>query len=233
MRYPSIFCLTVALSLSACVDKSGSPPEFFPEVRFLVEPLGGQQGTNFAVEYLASASARHELQPGRTFTATEPVGFFLENAAPPYAASFTWIDGAEADVALIIAGETIQISPVRLGPDNVGSLEIFGGGGGRDELAIDPGDPEIRLEVFADPGTLFQGTIGDFFISYDVGLSSDDDERLQPRAPAIIFFEDARETVSAVFRNANDLDITIQLFVDGELKESDTSQKDAIVKRNL
>jgi hypothetical protein len=233
MRYWSISCLTLVLSLSACGDKSGSPAEFFPEVRFLVEPLGGQQGTTFSVNFLASASAMHELQPGRTFTATEPVGFFLENAAPPYAASFTWIDGAEADVALIVAGETIQISPVRLGPGNAGSLEISGGDGDPDDLATESGRLEVRLEVFADPGTLFQGTIGDFFLSYDVGLTVDDDERLRPRAPAIIFFEGARETISGVFRNANGLELTIQLYLDGVLKESDTSKKDAIVSRDL
>ena len=229
---PVLLSLTLVLCLSACVDKSGSPPEFYSEVRFLVEPLGGQQGTTFSVNFVASATALHEL-PGEEFTATEPVGIFLENAAPPYAASFNWLGGAEANIALIVAGETIQVSPILLGPDNDGPVVIFGGGGRPDDLATGPGRREIRLDVSADPGTLFQGTIGDFFISYDVGLSADDDERLQPRAPAIIYFEEARETISAVFRNASGLELTIYLYLDGDLEDSDTSKKDAIVKRDL
>lgn len=225
-------CLALTAGLLACGGKSGSHPRFFPEVRFQIEPLGGQQGTTFSVDFLASGTARHVFAADREFNATEPVAFFLENAAPPYWATFTWISGAEADIALVVSGRTIQISPVRLGPANP-SVQIMSAGAELGDFADSPGNPEVRLEVSADPGTLFQGTIGDFFLSYDVGLTVEDNERLVSRAPAIIFFEGARETVSAVFRNANGLEITIDLYIDDELKESATSKKDAIVKRDL
>jgi hypothetical protein len=235
--------MALALVLAGCGSgKSGSHPEFFPEVRFVIEPLGGQEGTTFAVEYIADGDATHHF-PGRTFNATNSVGFFLDNASPPYGASFRWIAGAQADIALIVSGQTIQLSRERLGPNNAGpcpegspeqgcvEIKTIDRDGGT--FGIGSGNPEIRLEVSADPGTLFQGTVGDFYTSYDVGFTVDDDERLQARAPAYIFFENARETISAVVRNANQLSVTIDLYIDGELKDSDTANKDAIVKRDL
>jgi hypothetical protein len=231
MRGSRLLPLLFMAALSAC-GRSGKHPEFYPEARFIIEPLGGQAGTTFQVEYIADGVSRHVFQDGRTFTATEPVSFFLDNAPPPHGARFTWLEGAEADVVLVVSGQTIQFSPVRLGPSNptveLKSVDRDGG-----TLATETDRPEIRLEVSADPGTLFQATIGDFFLSYDTGFSIDDEELLQPRAPAIIFFENARETVSAVARNANELEITIDLYVDGILKDSDTARKDAIVKHDL
>lgn len=217
--------------LGGC-GNSGSPARFFPEARFQVEPLGGQEGTTFQVEYIASGDSRHELQQGRVFTATEPVGFFLDNAAPPYGARFIWRSGAEADIALVVSGRTVQVSPIRLGPDHP-TVELMSVPPDGETLATETARPEIRIEVFADPGTLFQGTVGDFFTSYDIGFTFDDDERSQARAPAIIFFEDARETISAVVRNANQLEITINLYINGDLTQSDTSTKDAIVSKDL
>jgi hypothetical protein len=226
-------CLALLVfALAGCGGgKQGSHPEFFPEVRFVIEPLGGQEGTTFAVEYIASGDSRHHFREERIFNATQPVGFFLDNAAPPYGASFEWLAGAEADIALIVSGRTIQISPERLGPSNDGPVEIRTND--PSPLAVRTDRPEILFEVSANPGTLFQGTVGDFFTSYDVGFSVDDDERLQARAPAYIFFENARETISAVMRNANGLEITVDLYINGELKDSDTANKDAIIKRDL
>ena len=226
--------LVLALVLAGCGDtKEGSHPEFFPEVRFVIEPLGGQEGTTFAVDYIASGDSQHSFLPGRTFNATEPLGFFLDNAAPPYGASFTWLAGAEADIVLIVSGRTIQISPVRLGPNNSGPVEIRTIERDGGVLARRTEKPEVRFDVIAPPGTLFQGTVGDFFTSYDVGFTVDDDERLQARAPAIIFLENARETVSAVVRNANGLEITIDLYINGKLVDTETANKDAIVKEDL
>lgn len=230
MRLPAL-CLMLTASVVAC-GRSGSHPRFFPEVRFQIEPLGGQQGTTFAVDFIASGSARHHFEAGRTFTVTEPFGFYLENAAPPYWASFSWVSGAAADVVLIVSGRTVQIAPVPLGPPNP-SVQLMSARADPNDLAESPGNPEVRLEVSAVPGTLFQGTIGDFFFSYDVGRTSDPSERVQPRAPAIIFFQNARETISAVFRNANEIEITIDLYIDGILRASDTSRKDAVVKHDL
>lgn len=235
MRAWQRFLVTLVFVLGGCGGgKEGHHPEFFPEVRFVIEPLGGQAGTTFQVEYIASGDATHQFEQGRVFNATDPIGFFLDNAAPPYGASFRWLEGAEADIALIVSGRTIQISQERLGPNNDGEpveIRTIDSDGGM--FGDGPGRPEVRFEVIADPGTLFQGTVGDFFTSYDVGFTVDDDERLQARAPAYIFFEDPRETVSAVVRNANGLEITINLFVNGELVKSDTSSKDAIIKRDL
>lgn len=234
MRNWQRFLVALAFVLAGCGgSKEGHHPEFFPEVRFVIEPLGGQAGTTFQVEYIASGDATHRFQEGRVFNATEPVGFFLDNAAPPYGASFLWLDGAEADIALIVTGRTIQISQERLGPNNIGPVEVMTIDSDRGSFGVGPGRPEVRFEVIADPGTLFQGTVGDFFTSYDVGFTVDDDERLQARAPAYIWFEEPRETVSAVVSNANRLEITINLYVNGELVESDTSSDDAIVKRDL
>jgi hypothetical protein len=227
-----LFALIMLAVVAGGCGSSGSPAEFYPEARFQVEPLGGQEGTTFAVEYIASGNAMHFFQTGREFNATEPVGFFLDNAAPPYGASFRWLAGSEADIALIVSGRTIQVSPIRLGPDNeVVELKSIPPNG--ETLATETQRPEVRLEVFADPGTLFQGTVGDFFTSYDIGFTFDDDERSEARAPAFIFFERPRETISAVVRNANQLEITINLYINGELTQSDTSQKDAIVKKDL
>jgi hypothetical protein len=217
--------------VSGC-GNSGSPARFHPEARFQIEPLGGQVGTSFEVEYIASGDSQHQFQTGRIFTATEPVGFFLDNAAPPYGAKFRWLDGAEADVALIVSGRTVQVSPIRLGPDNP-EVELRSRPARGEMLATETRRPEVRFEVFADPGTLFQGTVGDFFTSYDVGFSFDDDERSEARAPAVIFFERPRETISAVVRNANQLEITLNLYINGELTESDTSRDDAIVQEDL
>jgi hypothetical protein len=229
MQWRALSLIFVAV-LAGC-GKSGDHPEFFPEVRFLVAPLGGQVGTTFEVEVLASGSASHEF-PNRQFVATQPASFFLENAAPPYKGRFTWIAGAEADVILIVSGRTSQVAPLRLGPANP-TIELATLGAQPDAFAISPGDPEVRLEVSSSPGGLFLGTIGDFFLSYNVGLTLDADPILVPRAPAIIFFEDARDTVSAVFRNPSGFDLTIDLYLDGVLRESDTSDKDAIIKRDI
>lgn len=234
MRTWSTQFLLLALVLAGCgSSKEGHHPEFFPEVRFVIEPLGGQEGTTFEVDFIASGDSRHTFATGRTFNATEPLGFFLDNAAPPYGASFTWVGGAEADIALIVSGRTIQISPERLGPNNNGPVEIKTIDRDGGVLAQRTDKPEIRFDVIADPGTLFQGTVGDFFTSYDVGFTVDDDERLQARAPAFIWFENARETVSAVVRNANGLQITIDMYLNGKLVDTDTANKDAIVKEDL
>lgn len=233
MRRSSV-CLIALLFLAPGCGSSGSPAEFFPEARFLVSPLGGQSGTSFAVEYIASGDARHTFQPGRVFNATDAIGFFLDNAAPPYAASFLWLDGAEADISLIVSGRTIQISPIRLGPNNGDQpVELRSVASDGSMPATEPATPEVRFEILASPGTLFQSTVGDFFTSYDVGFTVDDDETLQALAPAVIFFENPRETVSGVARNASHLDITLNLYINGSLIQSATSNKDAIVKKDL
>ncbi len=226
-----LLCMVIIPMAIGC-GNSGSPARFYPEARFQIEPLGGQVGTSFEVDYIASGDAEHQFQEGRIFNATEPVGFFLDNAAPPYGAKFRWLDGAEADVALIVSGRTVQVSPIRLGPDNP-EVELRSRPSQGEELAREPRQPEVRLEVFASPGTLFQGTVGDFFTSYDIGFTFDDDERSAARAPAYIFFERPKETISAVVRNANQLEITLNLYINGDLIQSETSKKDAIVQKDL
>ena len=228
-----LFAIILAVASAGC-GSEGHPAEFYPEARFLIEPFGGPAGTTFELLYIASGDARHEFDPGTTFTAAEPLGFYLDNAAPPYGASFRWISGAEADIALIVSGRTIQVSQIRLGPNNNGvPVELMSNPPPGTMLATELAQPDTRVDIVATPGTVFQGTVGDFFTSYEVGFTVDDDERLQPMAPAYIFFENPRETISAVARNANHLEITVNLYVNGNLVQSDTSSKDAVVKHDF
>jgi len=112
--------------------------------------------------------------------------------------------------------------------------------------------PEIRVEVCAasdqtgasvpcdqnttDPNVSFFATIGDTRGSNITSCN------LRPlteacRTPATFFLEDAKDSVSAIFTKFSDQDrdvvLRAELYVDGNLKDTQTSKNDVIVQSDI
>jgi hypothetical protein len=91
MKPPAAALFVVATLITfSCVGcgTSGSNPIEFPEVHFAVQPQQGGQ-TVFTVDSLIASGVTHTSILGQPFVATSTFEIILENAAPPYHASFS------------------------------------------------------------------------------------------------------------------------------------------------
>lgn len=216
--------------------KSGSGPVVYPEVRIEVQPAGL---STFTVNSLVAAGVNHPSVVGQEFSATALFTFALENAPPPYEASFTRLSGGDITVTLTFESATGQtVVTDSTGPDKDTAVVIAGGA-----PTVTPGAQarEVRFDVCAPSadsstcsttgddagvfGVLFNGTAGDTFVSH----------LLNGATPTIYFIEAARETVDIVVtRNVVTGDpLVVELFIDGELRQTGSNKGQVIISEDL
>lgn len=207
---------------------SGSRAPQFAEVRFQVRPTGKSV---FTAELSANGST-HTFG-GAEFTATSLFDFVLENAMPPYSGTFTLKDGGDIDVVMSFADQTITGQTSGIGTQ----ARVSSGTTGSTPVST---SPEVRFDVCAPSasptncfqpddsgifGLPFSGTIGDANTTHLInGIT-----------PSIYFLEGAEDNVSGVFalNPFTGQNLLTQLFVDGQLKQSESGSHDVLVKENL
>lgn len=232
MRRIALRCLVVSgvLLLSAGCGTSGSRPSQFAEVRFQVRPTGKSV---FTAE-LSANGVTHTLG-GMQFTATSLFDFVLENAAPPYSGTFTLIDGGDIEVVLSFADQSITAET-----SGVGGPPAVVTNATTPATPLGPPALEVRFDVCvpsAAAGTCFgpddsgifglpfNGSVGDAATTHLVNGST----------PTIYFLESPEDSVNGVFalNPFTGQSLLAQLFVNGELKQSDSDTHDVLLKENL
>ncbi len=215
--------------LSAGCGTSGSRAPQFAEVRFQVRPTGKSV---FTAELMSANGATHTFG-GAEFTATSFFDFVLENATPPYSGTFTLKTGGDIVVVMSFADQTITGQTSGIGTQARVSNGTSGSTPG-------PASPEVRFDVCApsaSPTTCFQpddsgifglpfsGTIGDASTTHLVNGVT----------PSIYFLEGAQNNVSGVFalNPFTGQNLLAQLFLDGQLKQSESGSHDVLVNENL
>ncbi len=235
--------------LVACVlcavgcGQSGSNPPILPEVQFLV----GLQNTVAPVTFTASVFTGeivHTFPPGLAFTTGGPFSIFLEGASMPYGGTFARaMDSGDITVQETIvpgaaAGGGGQVTAKAFTTSTDPVSVVLPVGAPTPTMPVAP-NPEVRFDVcvptagqsscytVGNSGTAglgFNGSLGDaFFTHITVGFT-----------PSIYFLEGARDTVNGVFRAGTAGDVLlVQLFINGELKETESGTGDVILRQDL
>jgi hypothetical protein len=226
------------VALAAC-GESGSNPVLFPEVRFQVQPVGGQ--AMFTVPWLASGGVAYTSQGASGLTTTGVFNFAIEGAAPPYSGMFVQMGTTPIRVALIVggasscnAGPTVESgSCIVVSNDSTCTVHPAAD---CDALPPSPNaSPEVRFDVCSpligepDPtcaatsnppgrfGVGFNGTVGDFFRSIEVGQPATADP--PTTAPTMYFLQSPRDQVSGIFRSNDGTLLNGLLLINGVFKQ--------------
>lgn len=229
--------VVAALASAGCGD--GGDPDFYPQIQFRLVALGGD--ACFSFDHVSSSRARHELEPGSEFKLAdgEQASFLLANAPPPYEAQFAWVEcpGNSGEIRVfgfevqgpVAAAQTLNATTptvvVRLRQDV------------DDPISLEIDSPRARFNVCAPltedddcsngiAGRVVTGSITDAFTSHDLRRLEGDDSL---STPAVLFLEHPRDQVRAVFRGEDDQLVRGELFVDDDLKDSDSSKGGDVV----
>jgi hypothetical protein len=250
------FAVAVGLIGAAC-DESGSRPTRPIEVLYYVS---GVQGLPFQVlaepvpacgegAGIQAANADHRFGE-RIFRV--PHLFVLENARQPVRAVFVNVDDsvdpADAMRVDLFFGLNLQATEADVAPGECAT--VAGDPLNPPDPQVRP--PEVRIEVCSRPPSGNRNAPCDsdepdagvaFFASLgDIKASNLTSCQILPvaescRTTATFFIEDARQIVSAVFSKLGGQDpdtiLRAELYVDGNLKDVDTSSGTVIVQQDL
>lgn len=224
-----LFICGLVATLGVACGTSGSEPTSYPEVRFRVRPNGTAKFT----AALRTNGILHSFPAGTTFTASSNFDFYLEGAAPPYGGTFALAPDSPGgfDVVLTVTGQSEQTATADAAHSqvSVGST-----------AAAAPPQQEIRFHVClplfdfstcfgsSDPGVFgvtFNGSVGDPFNTY----------LLFGTTPSIYYLEGARNTVNGVFalQPSTGQNLVAQLFINGQLIQTESGAHDVLLKENL
>ena len=216
-------------------EATPTPPPSVPEVRFQIGPARGSTAApvSFAVQSLFAGSVFHSFPEGMQFTTGGVFSFYLEGATEPYGGTFVRAMHS-TDIAVQEALFTVPGTPQIIatsdttGKDPPVATVII------PTTATPPVtpvtvSPEVRFDVCAPTagqsscftpgasgasGVAFVATIGDAFVTYLLDRSG------SYATPSMIFLESARDRVNGVFQNPAGQLLLVQLFVDGQLRQS-------------
>lgn len=246
MKATRTACLALAAAVSLFSGCGDDPdPEYYPQVLYRVEALGG--GACFRMDHISSSRARHEVEPGRIFVLAdgEPTTFLLANAPPPYEARFAWVEagcpdtsgvmqvggfevqGPSAEPQVLSAANPVVDVVLRIDVDAPISGEI-----GRTPVRFEVCSPVDAVSPCGGgpTGRAFTGNIGDAFVSH---ILSQLESKDAATTPAIIFLEDARDRVSGIFRGLTDQRLRGELYIDGDLADEHNSDADVVLDSDL
>jgi hypothetical protein len=241
-----LFCAAVALALCcASCGESGSNPTLYPEVRFQVQPVGGQ--ATYSVDKLTAGRMQYTSLATIQFNATGIFNYLIEQAPGPYSGQFTQIGSTPVKVTLIFAeGNGIYFTASATTSD-ANPTVVVASGPPSPETPLIP-NPEVRFDVCSpsaneptcettgDPpgrfGVPFGGTLGDFFTTHLLGQPTPQDP--PTASPSIYFLQNPRDQVSGVFRANDESLLVARLIINGSVKQvgSNTNQ-DVVLKSDI
>ena len=242
-RFFVAVALAAVAALAGC-GTSGSDPTEFAEVRFIVEPSAGGLA-QFTVTSLIDGGLTHPSFTGQQFSITAPFTLALLNAPLPFSASFQQIGTAPIAVTSVVSGQS-QTGPIpSTGPNSVVTMQ----GGGSSSTPI-PASPEIYFTVCAplpgssscltpDDGGIggigFSGTVGDAFTTHLLPNACSTTGGAQPctATPSIYFIEDARDSINAVFTGGTSQTLLVQMFSNGQLRQTKIGTDDLVMREDL
>jgi len=251
--------LACAGLLSGC-GTSGSNPVTFPEARFEIVSNGGNStvevmqldagGTTF--------TASTSTLTGRQLAFSGHLNIFLENVVPPYTGVFRRVAGSDITVTVSFTGppgfetnsQTDTTTPAR----DTASVSVKLAGA--TPVPSPPAqNPEIRVDIcaprpgipcslfssstgqtpppdFGFTGISFVGSVGDANFTHILGTIGNGTPPVD--TPSIVFLNGATDSVEADARSpSKDQVFQVQLFIDGQLRDSETGNTDVVVKTNL
>lgn len=236
----SILLVACALWAAGC-GTSGSNPPVLPEVQFVVGPQKSGAPVTFTASLFAGGIS-HTFPPDMAFTTNGPFNIFLEGASMPYGGSFARpADSGDITVQETIVTETgvdqITTQAFTTGTDPV--TVVIPQGAPVPTTPVPP-NPEVRFDVCVPstagqascyaggdsgvPGIAFNGSVGDAFFTHLVLGTT----------PSMYFLEGARDSVNGVFRaNTAGQQLLVQMFIDGQLKETESGTGDVVVRKDL
>ena len=237
----------VAMSLTGC-GESGSNPPVLPEVLFQIGPAPGGTGApvTFSVPTLFTAGALNTFPAGMTFTTTGVFSIYLEGATQPYGGIFVRSAGS-GDITV---QESIFTAP---GTPQIVTRDTTAGKDPPVATVVIPAmvtpsttpvaaNPEVRFDICVPtsgasscfppgesgiPGVQFTGSLGDAFFTHQVGVNP------VATTPSVYFLMGARDSVNGVFQSTNGQSLLVQLYVNGQLKQSSSGSGDVVVREDL
>lgn len=174
------------------------------------------------------------------------MNFLLENAPPPYEGTFVQTGSGQIRVELFMTGQTSSFTGSTSGQGTTVTAIL---GEPLNPLRTPTAaNPEVRLDLCVVapnmsscsptdgsgiPGAGITGTLGDAFISHVLSLPCPQVAGPCDQTPAIYFIEDARDMVNAVFASQGGQTLYVQLFINGELLQSNKDTGNVIITRDL
>ncbi|MFQ5665118.1 MAG: hypothetical protein ACE5I7_01675 [Candidatus Binatia bacterium] len=244
-RVATFVALLAALGTAGC-GSSGSGRTAFPEVRFQVSG-----STKFAVVSLVTGGVTHPSIMGQEFVVNGIFSFVVEDAPPPYEATFVRTGDAEIAVTLSVVSETAetQVSDRSTASKDTATVAIG-------SSAAPVGTPtapklEVRFNICAPAGDTgscftpedsglfgvgFTGTVGDAFTTSILPVPCTVNSTAScSQAPTILFLEGARESVNAVFARApfTGEDLRVELLLNGNVKATTAGPRDVVIREEL
>lgn len=229
--------VAAAVALAGCGD--GGDPDFYAQVQYRLVAVGGD--ACFALDYIASSGARHEVPAGRVFSLAngDQASFLLANAPPPYEGVFDWVACPNATGTITVSA--FEVQGPSAAPQTLSATQPRVSMRLRQDadapLATEIESPRARFELCAPTtkdgdcseyivGKKVTGSIGDAKIAHDLRPLEGDDSLTMP---AMLFLERPRNQVTGIFRGEPDQTIRGELYVDDDLEDDDNSTGNDVV----
>lgn len=195
---------------------------------------------------MVAGGVTHPSLDGVDFTISSTFNFVLENAPPPFEATFMQTGSGAISITLTVAGQTEQDGGSTSGQGTIVAVRL--GGGSRPPTTPVAPNKEVRFDVCAvvlnepscsaiDGSSIFgvgiTGTLGDAFISHQLQLPCPQGGSPCDETPAIYFLEDARQMANAVYRSTEGQELVVQLLINGETKQTSSGTGNVIISKDL
>ena len=236
----TIVLATSVLCIVGC-GTSGSNPPVLPEVKFVIGPRASGAPFSFTVQTLFAGGVSHTFSDV-PFTSNTLFNIFLEGASQPYGGTFArGSDSGDIGVQETIVTEaaTDQITTTAF-TNGTAPVSVVIPVGAPIPTMLPAPNPEVRFDVCIPSssaqascfvagdsgigGEGFTGSVGDAFFTH----------LLIGATPSIYFLEGARDTVNGVFHaDTSGQALLVQLFINGELKDTGFGTGDVVVRHDL
>lgn len=225
--------LTVLLA-SCAVDKGGSRETRPIEVAFRVTR---PSNAAFSVVALQADNADHRFDDSVLET---PYLFVMENALQPVSGTFENLDPSLPITVELYFG-TDLVKTEEIAPGTCCTVALDRGCAQATEICDDPPvintGKEVKFELVSIRGSVnvgFSATLGDENATNITACAAASDVC---RTPAVFFLENASGFVSGVFNKLSDQDpsayLEVELYVNGDLKDSAKDKNQVVVSHDL
>jgi hypothetical protein len=250
----------VVMLLTGC-GESGSNPPVLPEVQFQVGPCpsdvcpgGAGAPVTFTVQSLFNGSVLDTSLADMQFTTDGTFNIYLEGAVQPYGGCFVQVGDSDILVRELIniaeqgtPQPAIRACASQNGP--LATLVLPGSSNCPDLQQVCPSpimpvspNPEVRFQVCAPrpgesscmtsgdsgiAGITFTGSVGDANFTHEVG------QQVVAATPSIYFLIGASDSVNGVFDSISGQFLIVQLWINGQLRQTSSGTGSVVVREDL